>query len=283
MTKARLPILKRVTTAQRLAMKTASVTRPWAGWFLSIAATCFSFAAMTAFGPRFVVAPLAAYLFAFVAVAGSTLLTSWRVPVTSGRGLWVLAFSASTLAWVATEPESPIAPAVVLTALLAGATVTGAVIGSRVQFAGHMIFVAIVSSAADIFSVFATLGPTAAIVEQPMALNLMVLPWPLLGTPDVAPILGVGDVVFASLYRSAARAHGLSSGRTMSAMILAFTMTLATLLWVEVPIPALPFFGLAYVLAHPEARRVPERDRRQGWIAVVGLLLLLGALSRYRL
>ena len=266
-----------------LAMNATSTKRAWSHWALSIVGACFVFAALATLGSRFVIAPLSAYLFAFAAVAAVTLLTSWLVPVTTARSLWLLAFSVAALALVGAHgAESRVAPVCVLAALLAGGTVLGCVIGSRVQAAGHMIFVAIVSSAADIFSVFAALGPTAAIVEQPMALRLMVLPWPLLGTQEVAPILGVGDVVFASLYRSAARAHGLSSGRTMSALILGFAMTLAVLLWVEVPIPALPFFGLAYVLVHPEARRVPERDRKQGWIAVVGLLLVLGALARYR-
>jgi len=267
----------------RLAMNPISTKRAWWLWALSIVVACFVFAALATLGSSFVFLPLAAYVFAFTAVAAITLLTSWLVPVTTARSLWLLAFSVSALGLASSQgAESRVAPVCVLAGLLAGGTVLGCVIGSRVQAAGHMIFVAIVSSAADVFSVFSPAGPTAALMEQPAALSLLVLPWPMVGSREIAPILGVGDVVFAALYRSAARAHGLSSGRTLLAMCVGFAMTLGTLLWVEMPIPALPFFGLAYVLAHPEARRVPEADRKQGWLAVTALLLVLGALSRYR-
>lgn len=155
-------------------------------------------------------------------------------------------------------------------------------IGARIQAAGHLLFVAIVSSAMDAFSVYAPAGPTAALIATPHAIQLLALPWPMLGTPDIVPILGVGDVVFAALYRSAARAHGINPARTLAALACGFALTLGALLILQQPIPALPFVGLSFVALVREARAVPSTDRRTGWAGIAVLLVVLAVLVRYR-
>jgi len=249
----------------------------------ALALAAAAFIATQSIAPRTIVAPQVAFVIAFTCVAGTTLASSWLAPVMRPRQLWLLMVPSLALAWSGAHPESRGAQAlVVMVSLLSAGTLVGGVIGSRVQAAGHLVFVALVSSAADIFSVYAPIGPTAAVLESPTSLNLVALPWPLPGTELVPPILGVGDVVFASLYRSAARAHGLSRARTLGALITAFALTMVTLLWSEVPVPALPFLGLTIVVAHPEARRVPEADRKRGWFGALALLLLLAIFASYR-
>ena len=88
----------------------------------------------------------------------------------------------------------------------------------------------------------------------------------------MTPILGVGDVVLAALYLAAATKHGLSRARTLAALAAGFTATFVALLLLERALPALPFLGLAIVLAHPEARLPPREERRQ---AAIGILVIV--------
>jgi hypothetical protein len=132
------------------------------------------------------------------------------------------------------------------------------------------LFVAIVSSAADVFSVFHSAGPTQAIVESEAVLGVMALPWPMLGTPYIEPFLGAGDAVFTALYVAAARRHALPLARTLGALALAYLATMGAVLWLVTTVPALPFLGLAMVLAHPRARRPAKADLARGvWISVL--------------
>ncbi len=249
----------------------------------TIAATCAALWLVHLLAPALTIAPMAAFVFAFVCVCAATLLTSWHVPVTPARTLVLSLFPAAALLWIRMSPNLGAAKALMVTGSLLGiGTLLGSVIGSRIQAAGHLLFVAIVSSAVDVFSVFAPSGPTATLIATPQTLHVLALPWPMLGTGDIVPILGVGDVVFAALYRGAARAHGVSPTRTMTALGCGFGLTLVTLLLVQLPIPALPFLGLCVVALVPQARAVPTVDRRAGWIGVAILLTILGLLVRYR-
>lgn len=261
----------------------ARATHEWRTWLASLGASLVLFVVARALSDTISVVPIAAYSIAFGCVALLTVLTSWLTPVTTPRALGLNAAPLLALAATRVGLMSPeLQAGVVLISLLALGTLTGSVVGSRVQAVWHVLFVALVSSAADVFSVYAPLGPTAAIIQSETSLGLLALPWPIPGTNLVAPILGVGDVVFASLYRSATRAHRLSPARTGVALIAGFGLTLAALLVVERPIPALPFLGLAFVAVHPEVRQVPPAERKQAWIGAIALLAVLALLSTYR-
>jgi hypothetical protein len=260
-----------------------STRAQWLGWIGCLALAAVAFLATLSIGPSVAVPSRVAFVAAFTLVATTTSLTCWRTPVLAPARLWIAIVPSLALVWAGSHSNARGPQAlVVLISLLALGSLVGGMIGSRVQAPGHLLFVALVSSAADIFSVYAPIGPTGAMIDSPVALNLLALPWPMLGTDFVPPVLGVGDVIFASLYRGAARAHQLSPARTLIALVVAFALTLAALLATEAPIPALPFLGLTFVMAHPQARHVPEADRKRGWIAVVTLLIVFGILAAYR-
>jgi hypothetical protein len=143
-----------------------------------------------------------------------------------------------------------------------------------VEHVGYLVFVAVVSSAVDFVSVLHPSGVSAAISRSPVALSLVALPWPMLGTQAIEPFLGVGDVVFAALYARACCNHGLDPRRTLLALAAAFAATLLLVLALEQVLPALPVLGAAIVAAHPEARRPPVADRRRG---TIGALLIVAA------
>lgn len=159
------------------------------------------------------------------------------------------------------------AAACVLLGLLLLGSALGTVIGRRVTQPGHLLFVAIVSGLADTWSVTQPSGISHVIAHEPAALSLLALPWPFLGTSDIVPLLGVGDVVFVALYTGASRALVLPLRRTLLAMLAGFVLTTLCVVAWERPIPVLPWIGACFVLAQPEARKLPAEDARRGaWV-----------------
>lgn len=214
--------------------------------------------------------PVVAYLVGFACVAGSTLCTAWFVPGSLAPALVVSALACALLGLAATSPPGPDDAGLaicVLFGLLVLGTGLGALIGRRIQHPSHLLFVALVSSVADILSVTQPGGISRAIAEQPRVLALLALPWPLLGTEQIAPFLGVSDVVFASLYLHASRVHVLPALRSVAALFVGFALSAALVLLFERPIPVLPLLGASFVLAQPRARAASPEDLRRGvWV-----------------
>jgi hypothetical protein len=246
-----------------------------AAWLASLAGaalafTAFRFAAVH--GPN---SPWVAHVMGFGWVVAVTLMVSRHAPVPRTRPfalaepLVVIAIAAATLGLLLKfEVRAWTGSLSVLVVLLAAGTSLGAFVGSRIEQPGHLLFVAVASSLADIFSVAAPEGPSAAIVRSEVALSVLALSWPMLGSQQISPLLGVGDVVFTALYVAAARRHDLPVSRTLGALAFAYAMTMLAVLAAAAAVPALPFLGGAMLLAHPRTWRVPERDRRRGLVAL---------------
>lgn len=245
----------------------------WLAWIVAAAALLGLFASFAALVP---VHPLVGYGVAFAAVAAQTLCASWAVREPPRGGLvWILLPAAAVYGVYLTGATGVAAAMVVTIGLLTLGTLLGASIGSGIQHPGHLLFVALVSSGMDALSVLHPRGLSAALVKSEAALSVLAMSWPLLGTQAIAPILGVGDVVFTALYLAAARAHDLPVRRTLWALGLAYLATFALVVVVQLPVPALPLLGAAIVMAHPAARRPRAADRRAGWLGV-GLMASLG-------
>ena len=230
------------------------------------------FALLAPFGPSD--RPYAAGVVAFGFVSAEVLLVAALTPLFWSRALAGLLLPVSGLALVGALGTSlpTLAGAMLVTAcLLLFGTLTGAVVGNAIEVPGHLVVVAVVSALVDTFSVLHPSGPTAQLIEIEAAIDLLLLPWPMLGTSDIQPVLGVGDIVFVAIYTSASRRHELSMRRTVAALAVGLAVTLAVVIATGSGTPALPFLGGAFVLAHPSARALPKQDRKK---ALGGLLLL---------
>ncbi len=254
-------------------------------WLASLVAGALALTLVAAVAPSVHLGPILAVVLAFGCVSAETLLSARLTPTFAPRALFGLALPAVALtvvAWAGTALPSALAAAIVTAALLGAGTLAGGVVGSRIDHAGHLVVVAIVSGVVDTFSVLHPSGPTAQLVQNDTAISLLVLPWPILGSERIEPLLGVGDITFAALYLAAARRHRLPVSRTLVALALGLAATLATVLLTGIGVPALPFLGLAVVLAHPEARRIPPTDRPKALVGIATVILLFGALAWLR-
>jgi hypothetical protein len=254
----------------RASRETSISSKQLSVWAIALLLSVFGFqltAWLAVYSP---VSPVVAYLLGFACVVTTVLAVSLCVPSVRWAGL-VVAASGFTLMMVAVlAPPNQVngTPAVcVLTGLLALGTGLGALIGRRIQHPSHLLFVALVSSVADVLSVTQPGGISKAIAEEPRALALLALPWPFLGTHEIAPFLGVSDVVFASLYLHASLAHVLPVLRSLIALFMGFAVTAVLVLLLQRPIPVLPLLGASIVLAHPRARAASSADLRRGaWV-----------------
>ncbi len=258
-------------------------------WLASLLGCALAFGLFAALAPL-VASPSslalgAAVVLAFACVSGEVLIAARLAPALAPKALFGLAIPVAALACVAIAGDAApklLAGAIVTAMLLGAGTSIGAMVGSRIDRAGHLVVVAVVSGLVDAFSVLHPSGPTAQLVQIETALSVLVLPWPIVGTDRIEPILGLGDVVFAALYVAAARKHGLSLRRTVIALALGLGATLIAVLVSGIGLPALPFLGVSIVAAHPEARRIPREDRVKAAVGIGALIALFAALFALR-
>lgn len=225
--------------------------------------------------------PPLVYVVAFVAVTAMTLSAASVAPILGWRGVLVTVVSAVAallaLLLYGELLHDAIEAVVVTPSLLVAGAVIGATVGGRIEHPGHLLAVVVVSVLVDTFSVFHAAGPTAAVVRRPAVIALLALPWPIFGTTILAPVLGVGDVIFSALYFATTRRFGLGMWRTAAALAVGLLATMVGVMVTGMPLPALVGMGVAMVVAHPRARRLPKEDLRKA-LWVIGPLVLLWVL-----
>lgn len=259
-----------------------SAPRGWvdsgtAGWLGRGLFAALVVAAAILVSPRLPLVPLPAYAAGFLLVGCMALLSA---DATEGRSRlpWLALAAALLLAQSRLQLPAVWAAPAVTACLLWVTTGVGHLLGPRIEHAGHMLFVAWISTVADIFSVFHHSGVTHAVAESAVALSVVALPFPMLGTGDVVPFLGGGDVVFMALYLSVSRRHGLSAWRTWTGLGIGLLLTLAALVVFERVVPALPFLGFGVLCLQPAMRRPPAPQRLAATALATALSLSAAAL-----
>lgn len=249
------------------ALPLALVAAGWAGLILALSLLSPGLPALSL---------VVAYVVAFGTIIVMTLVAASVAPVVGWRSLALYAPLAlatlGALVYVGEDVPQPLAASLVTFVLLFFGAMIGAAVGGRIEHAGHLLVVVVVSLMVDSFSVFHSAGPTAAVVERPALIAVLALPFPVFGTSMIAPVLGVGDVVFAGLYMAASRRFSLGARRTAIAIASGLVATLIAVTLIELPLPALVGMGVAVLIAHPRAWHLPKKDRKR---ALIGMALLV--------
>ncbi|MBW1982899.1 MAG: hypothetical protein JRJ12_16985 [Deltaproteobacteria bacterium] len=160
------------------------------------------------------------------------------------------------------------------TVALLGTTFTaGSWLAEEILEPVHLIPVCIVAAAVDILSVM--FGPSAKLGEHvifylenatrnfasglpldpPPALNLLLLHWPRPGTTVMAPLLGVGDLVFIAFFLGACRRFELPLFRATFLLLLGLGISLLLAQFFHKPMPVLPFICGLFLLGNLPALR----------------------------
>ncbi len=161
--------------------------------------------------------------------------------------------------------------------LITAMTWLGVGIGRGVQEASHLWPLVIVALSADIWSVTDPSGVTQQLIldEQAPSLfsALLLLQLPVPGL-ELSPILGLGDLIFTGLLYGAIATLQLSWRRLSLGLLLGYLLCLLTLLALQIPLPALPFLGLAGVLALGRSAPVRFKELGLAFLFLGGLLSL---------
>lgn len=233
-------------------------------------------------GPHVAPPPPIGGVAAYAAVVLSVLAVGLMVPWMPLKRAWILVLPAGALVVIAVTrvgAEHPAAAGLVLLCLLSAGGLAGGLVGSRIEVAGHLLVVALVSSLADLFSVFTPGAPSDVIVHSEVLLSVVAIPYCPLGSRTFLPVLGVGDVVMSALYLTTARALHLGRVRMLVALSLGYLACLAALFLSDGVLPALPFLGAAVILFVPEARRLPREEWARAAVGVLLLAMVFGALA----
>jgi len=253
-------------------------TTPSSPWIAPLAAFVAPLGLAALVAPALPQHPAAAFgcaLLAGLAIVLGVALAPTTVPL-PGRGGAVRALAGVALLLASLVMPPVLSGLLGSLGLLAVALAVGGMVGSRMAQGGHLLAVALVSSAVDLWSVTSPHGPTHAIVRNPALLRLLTVSVALPGSRTPWPVVGFGDVAFAALYLAAAHRFDLSRRRMGLAVLLGLWAALGLALWTGGAVPALPTMGAAVVLAFGAARRVAPEDRAATGFA--GALLLASAL-----
>jgi hypothetical protein len=231
-------------------------------------------------GPNVPLNVQVAYALAFMLVAGEIVLLARLAVIERPEELVLILFvSVGVLAWQRGEVVSLHGTAAVGAALLLAGSALGAALGARIERPGHLMAVAAISTVADLWSVYDPGGISSKMAESAVAapdkVVLFALPWPMLGTPHIAPIIGAGDILFTALYVAAFERHGLALRRVLVALMVAYAAGLAAILVTERPVPLLPLLGAAILLSDRRTASLPPHERRTVWLVVAVLVAVL--------
>jgi hypothetical protein len=205
-----------------------------------------------------------------------------KLPDRAALAMFVAGAALVGVAFVA-HPSAVIAAVLVNLGLTAGAHAAGGSIGRRVAHPGHLLPACAVAAAADFASVVHPAGPSHAIAGSEQALSLLAIGFPVPGTHAVAPVLGVGDLVFLALVFGTAVAHGLSLIRVAGAAACGIALAGVFAALLEREVPALVPIGAAIVAGVPAARHLRREDQRTATFAIAAAIAVaLGVLITSR-
>jgi len=172
---------------------------------------------------------------------------------------------------------------VVNAALLFGGSCCGMLLALRIRRSSFLIMTALVTCLADTYSVW--YGPTGKLVEEHAELVAprTMLHWFALGHDLAFPFMGVGDLLFLSLFFCGARRYGFDARANVTTQLAALAVAYAiiigeTLAENPVRLAGLMFIGPAFLVVNWGRFELDRNDKRGLACAVAGLTLGLVAL-----
>ncbi len=255
---------------------------PYVAWLLTLLGQAGLLALALWLAPHLAPGPIRSAAGAFVGAVVLSLgsvasLVRWSPPP-RGRGLF-LALGAAGLLFVGLSRGTSLPHGLLVDlSLVAVGAAIGSLVGERVEAAGHLLPACVVAGCADVASVLHPDGPTHQIAQSERALSLAAYAFPPPGFRELAPGLGVGDLVFVALVLAVGRRHDLPFWRIALLSVVGALASGALSALFEAPFPALPLIGLAVVAGVPAARQLPRKDRTTAQFSMVLAVVAVASL-----
>ena len=196
----------------------------------------------------------AAFVLAYIGGVG---LSLGGLVAMARRGSHAIVFCCGGVACFAialTLRDDLVRVALINAALLSFAHGVGGAIGVRVQHPSHLLLACVVAASTDALSLLLPHGPTHLIASKARVLSMLSVAFPLDGA-SVSPVIGIGDLLFSSLFLNAARTHALRFGRVAALIAAGLLCAGALSALFKAPIPALVPVALCLMVGLREMRR----------------------------
>ncbi|HYQ17048.1 MAG TPA: hypothetical protein VEQ58_14855, partial [Polyangiaceae bacterium] len=207
---------------------------------------------------------------ASVAILGLAIAVPARVSVRSA--LVVAALAGTALAALALHQSSittSVALVAVDTVLVSLAWALGASLGRSVQHATHLFPACVVAASADVVSLVSPEGPSHAVAKSERALSVLAIWFPVPGTHESAPALGIGDLVFMAFVLGVAVAHQLGYARAIACCVTGVAIAGFAAASLGVAVPALVPIAAATIIGLPSIRQLRRADRRAAHVSML--------------
>ena len=161
--------------------------------------------------------------------------------------------------------------------LLVLAVSLGGLLCSVVEKVSYIIPLSIVAGVADVWSVF--FGATEEMVRDMETARYFLISFPLMGKPDIVPMIGVTDFVFFGLYIQLVRKFNLGVKRNIVWLLSTFFLVLLVAIITHAGIPVLPFMAVGFLIINWKHLPFDKEDKKSTLIMVLFLLVLFGFIT----
>lgn len=161
--------------------------------------------------------------------------------------------------------------------LLVLAVCLGGLLCSVVEKGSYIIPLSIVAGVADVWSVF--FGVTEDMIRDMETARYFLISFPLMGKPDIMPMIGVTDFVFFGLYIQLARKFNLGVKRNIVWLLSTFFLVLLVAIIAQSGIPVLPFMAVGFIIINWKQLPFEKEDKKSTLIMVLFLLVLFAFIT----
>jgi hypothetical protein len=155
----------------------------------------------------------------------------------------------------------------------------GKIIALGVNQRSYLAPLSLVASVADLWSVWG--GPTHVLLKQTTYWNYFLITYPLLGTNQILPTLGLGDITFLALYFSLIPQYNLRVRLTSWSIIVAFSGCFLLSLLAGKGLPVIPFISAAFLIVNWNQLEFKKEDIRVTFIFIGVFLITAFIFSHY--
>jgi uncharacterized membrane protein len=149
----------------------------------------------------------------------------------------------------------------------------GMIVAKGVSERSFLVPLSLVASIIDVWSVWG--GPSKMIVDNPQSHHYFLLLYPLLGTPQIYPTIGLGDITFMSLYLGVVPQYQLKQRQTSWALAGAiFAVYLLSVLSGKA-LPAIPFISAAFLMVNWKLLEFKKKELQTTFFFIIIFLAIL--------
>ncbi len=178
-------------------------------------------------------------------------------------------------------PLSVISALIIDIGLLGIGCHVGKIVAQGVSERSYLVPLSLVASVMDLWSVWG--GPSQLIIQNPQSHNYFLILYPLLGTQQIYPTIGLGDITFMALYLGVIPRYQLKRRQTSWALIVAiFSVYLLSVLSAK-PLPAIPFISAAFLVVNWKLLEFKKKELQTTFLFItifLAILILVAQINR---